>query len=351
MAAGTRGGTLSAQVAHVQYLGLCANTDHVCNWTADYLKTHVLVWAQHVDLSWATLAESEQKDVQLHTRYLLSCARESSKLLASRWFRQKLARLHPGGCHLEILKSIVANAKTPHELRIAAIQQLLLVDCSPSQMQLVQMAVEAEKQADGREIWAIEELTEQLRSRIAHSPKDDLVEMEQLKAQQEMITAMKNAWFPPCLSQMQAVDSNAQVISQIFARKQPALCNGIVMAALEASSHHSDSIWFARVEEYLSKGISQMQTHICSLDARVMAKLTVHSKPVCDAYLEALLQLSFQLQQSMLNEETVQVDDLVEHWEQLFLVNSLAVKQALRESQKRFDSLVEVGCKNSSIAL
>ncbi|KAJ1872462.1 hypothetical protein LPJ55_003080 [Coemansia sp. RSA 990] len=223
--ADTRGGTLGAQIAHVQYLGLCAHTKQVCSWSMDYLA-HVLLWAQHVDLSWTTLTENEQKDVQLYSHHLLTSTRESNKLLTSPWFQQKLTLLVPGNCHLEILKSIISNTDSPGEVRIMAIQQLL------QDSSVAQVMDETMDAKDGREIWAIEQLMEQLIAHLEKAPKGGLLEIEQLKSEQEITKAMCNPWFPACTK------LNAQMVSQIFAQNQPLLCNGIMLAALAS---HSES--------------------------------------------------------------------------------------------------------------
>ncbi|KAJ2358114.1 hypothetical protein IWW50_004593, partial [Coemansia erecta] len=145
-------GSLAAQVAHVQFLGLCAHTSAVSTWTGEYLRS-VLVWAEHVDLSWATLSHTEQTHTALCARNLLLTTRQSQKLLTSPFFQQQLPALAPGSCHHTILATVIRNRLSSNAARITAIQM-----CCSSKHVLLDICV----QRDEQEMWAVEELASML---------------------------------------------------------------------------------------------------------------------------------------------------------------------------------------------
>ncbi|KAJ2661245.1 hypothetical protein IWW48_002541 [Coemansia sp. RSA 1200] len=109
-------GTLSAQVAHVLHLlGSDAPSSAVAAWTPAHLTGSALPWCQHVDLVWPTLDADSQKTVLTHARHLLQ---ETAGGVDS---EESGMRLLPRNCSKLLLRTVITNRHTPHDVRIAAL--------------------------------------------------------------------------------------------------------------------------------------------------------------------------------------------------------------------------------------
>ncbi|KAJ2508231.1 hypothetical protein GGI11_006139 [Coemansia sp. RSA 2049] len=111
-------GTLSAQVAHVLHLlGSDAGSPAVAAWTPAHLTGSALPWCQHVDLVWPTLDAGSQKKVLAHARRLLQA--KSAGGVGS--CEKNGMRLFPRNCGILLLRTVITNRHTPHDVRIAAL--------------------------------------------------------------------------------------------------------------------------------------------------------------------------------------------------------------------------------------
>ncbi|KAJ2761743.1 hypothetical protein H4S06_001043 [Coemansia sp. BCRC 34490] len=111
-------GTLSAQVAHVLHLlGSDAGSPAVGAWTPAHLTGCALRWCQHVDLVWPTLDAGSQKTVLAHARRLLQTRSPGSAACSEK----SGARLVPGNCGILLLRTVITNRHTPHDVRVAAL--------------------------------------------------------------------------------------------------------------------------------------------------------------------------------------------------------------------------------------
>ncbi|KAJ2507810.1 hypothetical protein GGI11_006254 [Coemansia sp. RSA 2049] len=111
-------GTLSAQVAHVLHLlGSDAGSPAVGAWTPAHLTGSALPWCQHVDLVWPTLDAGSQKTVLAHARRLLQARSADSAVYSEK----SGTRLVPGNCGILLLRTVITNRHTPHDVRVAAL--------------------------------------------------------------------------------------------------------------------------------------------------------------------------------------------------------------------------------------
>ncbi|KAJ2784355.1 hypothetical protein H4R18_001159 [Coemansia javaensis] len=108
---------LSAQIAHVQLLVLEAQTARAADWTEPHLRDRALPWAEHVELSWATLSADERDRALAHARQLLAPVLRDRGLA-----RLAGLRLDPAGSRAAVLRGLIANRHAPAQLRAAAVR-------------------------------------------------------------------------------------------------------------------------------------------------------------------------------------------------------------------------------------
>ncbi|KAI7823752.1 hypothetical protein BX661DRAFT_186379 [Kickxella alabastrina] len=119
-------GTLSAQLAHLFYIGDEASTPNIKQWSLDFLNSKVIPWAQHADLIWPTIDTNDQVKVLAQARhtYEFKTRRILSGQSKLNCIYSVLESDSDRNCQCAILHCIICNPHAPDIVRVAAIHQL-----------------------------------------------------------------------------------------------------------------------------------------------------------------------------------------------------------------------------------
>ncbi|KAJ2363115.1 hypothetical protein H4S01_004460 [Coemansia sp. RSA 2610] len=283
-------GSLSAQIAHVQFLGLQSLTDAAGSWAPEHLAS-TLLWAQHVDLSWATLAHADRRPTLAAARDLLDSTPASAKLLHTSYFQRHLDMLLPGACRDRILANLLANPAAAHELRALVVQQL-----AESGASVVQALVDT--LADGRAELGMREL-----SALLSSALESVAENESVRRQVQLYGRAQTYPDMSCERGQYAL-----LLEQTLASPHALLCDAALFACIR-----QPALLLPEAERVLS---ALPPANYLQLSAHVLAQLSQISGPIRAAYASGLCALTLQCQRSMLcGEDDSLADQLLERWE------------------------------------
>ncbi|KAJ2501759.1 hypothetical protein GGH96_001628 [Coemansia sp. RSA 1972] len=314
-------GSLAAQVAHVQYLGLCAHTHKITTWTCDTLAT-LLQWAQHVDLAHATLSADEAAQVTAAAHTLLTTKRESRVLLTARKLRTALEALTPPLCHVTVLQTVVCNHATPNDVRAAAVCEL---GADGVHSALGNLASE-------RRAGRIAQMSRMVADHITRATDEDRV-----RAQAELCAqGMQNAIAPSV-----EMSDDEQLVRQMLASRDPVVSNGVLVAALykyEAGTALNPAM---RVEHAVCQLLARNNEHL-ALDTHVLARMCSFSPSISRAYTARLVWMTTSCQRNMLAgnlDADAMAAELIQRWELVFVEVTSDVQDAVRTSEQAFHAL------------
>ncbi|KAJ2663364.1 hypothetical protein IW148_002494 [Coemansia sp. RSA 1199] len=320
-------GSLAAQVAHVQYLGLCAHTHEVASWTCDTLAA-LLQWAQHVDLAHATLSTDEAAQVTAAARTLLTTKRESKLLLTAHKLHTALDALTPPLCHVTVLQTVVCNHATPNAVRAAAVCELGADGVRSALGNLT----------NERHAGWIAQMSRIAAAHITHETDEDRV-----RAQVELCAqGMQNAIAPSVDELFDAELVNGkELVRQMLASQDSAVNNGVLAAALykyEAGAALDPAMC---VEPAVCQLLAHNNEHL-ALDAHLLARMCSFSSCISRAYTARLVWMTTSCQRNMLAgslDADAMAAELIQRWELMFVEVASDVQDAVRTSEQAFHAL------------
>ncbi|KAJ2203873.1 hypothetical protein IW145_003798 [Coemansia sp. RSA 521] len=315
-------GSLAAQVAHVQYLGLCAHTHKITTWTCNTLAA-LLQWAQHVDLAHATLSTDEAIQVTAAAHTLLTTKRESRVLLTAHKLRTALDALTPPMCHVTVLQTVVCNHATPDDVRAAAVCELGADGVRSALGNL----------ANERHAGRVAQMTRMVAANITRATDEDRV-----RAQVELCAqGMQNAIAPS----VEDMSNDKQLVRQMLASRDPVVSNGVLVATLYKYEAGTALDPVTQVELAVCQLLARNNEHL-ALDAHVLARICSFSPSISRAYAARLVWMTTSCQGNMFAgnlDADAMAAELIQRWELMFVEVTSDVQDAVRASEQEFHAL------------